>query len=163
MQRSLLIILVLLQFAASGQGRVGYVDTERVIPQLPEHDLVMKKLESLKQSFSDSLQVYQQRYENFMKWLMRDMTVDSLRIKKLNDSLQQCQLAMYTYREQALQRMQREEQATHRQLNKHLAHWMRRFIEERKLDCIAEKQALLMGKDAVDMSDELIKFVQAGR
>lgn len=83
-------------------GKVGYVDVENVISQLPEYKQLEVKLQETRKKFSDDLFARQQNFENLYTAYMQNgkSMSDSSRVKAENQ-LQQMDAEMQQFRQDA--------------------------------------------------------------
>jgi outer membrane protein len=83
-------------------GKVGYVDVENVISQLPEYKKLELKLEETRKKFSDDLFARQQNFEKLYTTYMQNgkSMPDSSRVKAENQ-LQQLDAEMQQFRQDA--------------------------------------------------------------
>ena len=83
-------------------GKVGYVDVENVIAQLPEYKQLETKLEESRKKFSDDLFTRQQNFERLYTNYMQNgkSMPDSSRVK-VENQLQQMDAEMQQFRQDA--------------------------------------------------------------
>jgi outer membrane protein len=174
-----LALLMLIVFSAvnlNAQVKVGYVDSEIILKQLPESQQILSQLEALKKLYIDTIQIkekelkteaesFKTRYEEAQKLVESGQVKSEADMKKLNEEMQLLQKALQdkdealsVYKQKVQEELVQKQSEMFKPLKEKITKVIESVAKELKINFVFDKAdgTLLYGDKEYDITFKVL-------
>jgi outer membrane protein len=174
-----LVLFTLIVLSASNlnaQVKVGYVDSEIILKQLPESQQILTQLESLKKLYIDTIQakekelkseaeIFKARYEEAQKLVESGQVKSEAEMKKLNEEMQGMQKALQdkdealsVYKQKVQEDLVQKQSEMFKPLKEKITKVIENVAKEMKINFVFDKAdgTLLYGDKEYDITFKVL-------
>ena len=173
---ALFILLVFSAVNTNAQVKVGYVDSEIILKQLPESQQILSQLEALKKQYIDTIQakekdlksdaeIFKSRYEEAQKLVESGQVKSDADMKKLNEEMQGMQKALQdkdealsVYKQKVQEELVQKQSEMFKPLKEKITKVIENVAKELKINFVFDKAdgTLLYGDKEYDITFKVL-------